>query len=160
MSSGQKMNLQGDRRPFVIGLLAFLFAGMIAILSGSAVRSLHAADAPKSTKDGVYSADQAKRGKDAYSQNCSSCHMDDLSGSGQAPPLAGDTFMDDWGGHTLGELNDTIQNTMPLDKPGSLSPSDALDILTYILQANSFPTGKTDLKGDSNTLKGIVISTK
>lgn len=133
---------------------------MVVIFTGSAARSIRAAAAPQSTKDGVYSADQAKLGKDAYSQNCSSCHMDDLSGSGQAPPLAGDTFMDDWGGHTLGELNDTIQNTMPLDKPGSLSSSDTLDILAYILQANSFPAGKSDLKGDPNTLKGIIISDK
>ena len=34
---------------------------------------------------------------------------------------------------------------MPPDNPGSLSDSEYLDILTYILQLNFYPSGETDL---------------
>jgi S-disulfanyl-L-cysteine oxidoreductase SoxD len=143
---------------FAIAALALLVAGLLAAYPGSSLSQVQAA--PKTTKDGVYSVDQAKRGKADYSQNCSACHLDDLSGSGQAPPLAGDAFMDGWDGHSIGELLDAVHNTMPLDKPGSLSADDSLDIVTYILQANNFPAGKDDLKNDPDALKNIMISYK
>ena len=47
---------------------------------------------------GFYTADQAKRGRDVYSQNCSSCHGDNLGGQDPAPALVGDAFMTLWAG--------------------------------------------------------------
>ncbi len=155
--SRQSLSARGSVA-LVIAALALLVAGLLAAYPGTSLSRVQAA--PKTTKDGIFSADQAKRGKADYSQNCSACHLDDLSGSGQAPPLAGDAFTDGWDGHSVGELLDAVHNTMPLDKPGSLSADDSLDIVTYILQANNFPAGKDDLKNDPDALKNIMISSK
>jgi S-disulfanyl-L-cysteine oxidoreductase SoxD len=124
-------------------------------------RAANPAPAPsKTTLDGVYTDDEAARGKTAYNNNCSACHMEDLSGSGQALPLAGDAFMDIWEGQTMNDLLGLVQGTMPQDKPGSLTPDTALDIISYILQQNKFPSGKEELKNDPDALKNILITKK
>ncbi len=146
-----------------IAVVAILLAGMFLVHSQLSMRSVKAApdtSAPKTTEDGVYSAAQAAHGKDLYSQNCSACHLDDMSGSGEAPPLAGEGFTDSWAGHSVNEFDQTVLNTMPLDNPGSLDPNDALAIVTYILQKNNFPAGTQPLKNDPDTLRNITISTK
>jgi S-disulfanyl-L-cysteine oxidoreductase SoxD len=129
---------------------------------GATIRPARA-DAPKpsrTTQEGVYTDDQAKRGKDQYTQNCASCHMDDLSGSGQALPLAGDSFMQSWEGQTVDDLFEIVHNTMPQDKPGSLSPDAAVDVVAYLLKFNQFPAGKTELTSDPDALKNILITAK
>jgi len=140
-------------------ILALLMVGMLACLGG-AIRSARAADAQKTTMDGIFTADQAARGKALYTQNCSNCHMDDLSGSGQALPLAGDAFVETWEGQTVDDLFELIHNTMPQDKPGTLSADATVDLITYLLQYNKFPTGKDELKSDPAGLKSILITTK
>ncbi len=162
MNSFKDRRLPQSRSSFPLGIVSLVIvaAAALAAYTVGSLSSVRAAAAPKTTKDGIFSPDQAKRGKAGYGQSCSACHMDDLSGSGQAPPLAGDEFMDSWDGHSVAELFDIVQNTMPLDKPGSLSADDSLDIVTYLLQANDFPAGKDDLKDDPDTLKNIIISKK
>ncbi len=124
-------------------------------------RAAGRAPAPaKTTLDGVYTDAEAARGKTAYNNSCSACHMEDLSGSGQALPLAGDAFMDIWEGQTMNDLLGLVQGTMPQDKPGSLTPDTALDIISYILQQNKFPSGKDELKNDPDALKNILITKK
>lgn len=140
-------------------VLILLVAGVLACVGG-AIRSVRAADGQKTTMDGVYTNDQAARGKAQYSQACANCHMDDLSGSGQALPLAGDAFMQTWEGQTLADLFDLTRNTMPPDRPGTLSPEATADVISYLLQYNQFPAGKDELKNDADTLKNIIISKK
>jgi S-disulfanyl-L-cysteine oxidoreductase SoxD len=114
----------------------------------------------KTTLDGVYTDDEAARGKAQYNTACSACHMEDLSGSGQALPLAGDAFMDIWEGQTMNDFLELVQGTMPQDKPGSLTADQALDVMSYILQQNKFPAGKEELKNDPDALKSILITKK
>src|SRR6201999_2454674 len=40
--------------------------------------------------DGIYTADQAKRGEAAFKKQCSSCHGEALDGVAPSPPLSGD----------------------------------------------------------------------
>ena len=47
------------------------------------------AQATKSVNDGVYTAEQAKRGDVLYKEQCATCHGDNLEGSGPMPPLNG-----------------------------------------------------------------------
>ena len=143
-------------RPIV---LAALLAAALAYVGG-AVRSVGAADEQKTTMDGVYTNDQATRGKTQYSQACANCHMDDLSGSGQALPLAGDAFTETWEGQTVADLFDLIHNTMPQDKPGTLSPDATVDVIAYLLQYNKFPAGSAELNNDPAALKNILITKK
>lgn len=172
MSSG--LNFESPHKPNrlsgAIVFAAILLAALFRVHSQISLRSVDAAQAPasttpaataqKSTQDGVYSAAQAAHGKNLYEQNCSACHLDDMSGSGEAPPLAGEGFTDSWDGHSVNEFDQTVLNTMPLDNPGSLDPGDALAIVTYIFQKNGMPVGKEALKDDAATLKSIVISSK
>jgi polar amino acid transport system substrate-binding protein len=140
-------------------LLALLVAGALALVGG-AIRSVRAADAQKTTMDGVYTSAQATRGKSEYGQACANCHMDDLSGSGQALPLAGDAFTETWEGQSVGDLFDLIHNTMPQDKPGTLSPEATVDVISYLLQFNKYPAGADELKTDPAALKNILITRK
>jgi mono/diheme cytochrome c family protein len=97
-----------------------------------------------STWDGVYTDSQADRGRQQYFQHCSVCHSVSLQGNNESPPLVG-RFMPDWAGAPLSDLYDYVSTAMPLDKPGSLSATASADIVAYLLKANSFPSGQSDL---------------
>lgn len=101
-----------------------------------------------STWDGVYSDAQAQRGRQQYLQHCALCHAPSLQGNYVSPPLVGE-FMPDWGGSPLSDLYDFISTTMPLDKPGSLNAGAYADIVAYLLKANGFPSGASDLQPDA-----------
>ena len=164
MNSIGQTNSLGFGKIFTQGQIwavAGLVVAMCACLGG-AIRSAKAASpAPaKNVWDGVYTDEQAARGKAQYTTSCSSCHMDDLSGSGQALPLAGDAFTDVWEGQTMADLFGLVEGTMPQDKPGSLTPEQALDVISYIVQYNKFPSGKDELKNDPDALKSIMITKK
>ena len=47
---------------------------------------------------GPFNAAQVEAGRAAYAANCQGCHTDNLSGSGEAVPLAGRAFMAGFGG--------------------------------------------------------------
>ena len=93
---------------------------------------------------GVYTAAQAQRGKSSYDTSCVRCHGADLAGT-TAPALKGDRFMDTWGGENLSRLFEKIRDTMPPLFGTFVSDDAKLDIVGYILQANGYPAGKTDL---------------
>ena len=111
----------------------------------------------KTTQDGVYTAAQAKRGDTLYSASCSSCHAADLSGSGQASPLAGKEFNAAWDGVPLSDLFERIRATMPADAPGTLTPAEVADVIAFILSKSELPPGQTDLTADPADLKAITF---
>src|ERR1700735_596876 len=95
--------------------------------------------ATHSVWDGVYTAGQAKRGADVYTKACASCHGNQLEGAGQAPPLSGADFTGKWDKQVADDLFETVQASMPADKPGSLTRAQNADVLAYIFQMNQFP---------------------
>ena len=115
------------------------------------------AQSPSSTRDGVYTADQAQHGKDLYDKQCAMCHGATLQGMGQNSPLSGSDFMDKWVDQTLADLFAKIHTTMPATKPGSLTPEETAQAISYILSSNKFPAGKTELSSDPAVLKTIHI---
>jgi mono/diheme cytochrome c family protein len=116
-----------------------------------------AAQQPRTTWDGVYTAEQARRGAALYKTHCSSCHGDALMGAEAAPALVGDTFNGTWEGVPLADLFERVRATMPQDKPGSLSRAQNADILSYILEVGKFPAGAAQL--DAQALMGITYRT-
>lgn len=102
------------------------------------------AQQPRSVTDGVYSAAQAQRGAGLYKAQCVSCHGETLQG-GVGPMLAGNVFVSAWAGRSLADLADKIQNTMPLQSPGTLSRAQAVDLTAYLLQASTLKPGQADL---------------
>jgi cytochrome c len=117
-----------------------------------------AARQTQTVNDGVYTTEQAVRGKKGYAVYCESCHAADLggtnSGDSGAPPLRRDGFME---GSDANALFTKTRETMPFDAPASLSVDGYLDILAYIFQENGFPAGRQALSADQESLKRIRI---
>ena len=105
---------------------------------------------------GVYTAQQAKRGEAIYARECASCHGPTVK-DGQAPPLAGEAFLAEWNGHSVGDLFERTCRTMPVIDPGNLSIQEYVDVLALILSANKFPAGDTELQSQTELLKQIRI---
>jgi mono/diheme cytochrome c family protein len=114
---------------------------------------LHAQPAT-SVWDGVYTPEQANRGKALYGRNCASCHGSALDGGGTTPPLAGAGFQGNWNGQT-DDLFEKMQTSMPADQPGKLSREQNADILSFLLASNGFPAGSKELPTDAAVLAKI-----
>jgi mono/diheme cytochrome c family protein len=109
----------------------------------------------RSVWDGVYTAEQAKRGQPLYQQHCASCHTEQLSGGEEAPDLTGGAFLRSWNGATANDLFEKIRVSMPQNRPGSLSRQNNADVVAYIFSVNQFPAGKTELAHEAEQLKQI-----
>lgn len=105
--------------------------------------------------DGVYTDDQAGRGKSLYARECAGCHGESMSGGEEAPPLTGAGFTANWNGLSVGDLFERIRVSMPEGRPGTLSRQQNADILAYVLSVNRFPAGKTELQHETDRLKQI-----
>ena len=110
--------------------------------------------------DGIYSAQQAERGRTGYMQSCAACHAQDLRGQGTAPSLAEESFAFLYNDVSVGELLDKIQKLMPSDRPGSLPAETYRDIVAFLLQANKFPAGEKEMDADAAALRKVLIVTK
>ena len=157
-------------RRFVAGVVA-LTAAALAISFTAYTQSRRPAN---STNRATYSAEQARRGRTLYSQNCSKCHLDNLQGNcpgesvrlsspyvcaprGSAPPLLGDAFLQRW--YSAGDLYARIRWSMPADNVGGLSADENLAILAYVLQSNGLAAGR-ELRADATEMKGMVLRPK
>jgi mono/diheme cytochrome c family protein len=137
------------------GYLAIV--GLTLVALGAGYSRAHAQTGPRSTRDGVYSLEQAKRGDRIYGDQCIGCHGDDMMGLDDASPLVGSMFLEKWNGRTVGELLEETRKSMPKDNPGGLPQQDFVDLVAYLLQANHFPAGAADLPRDPDQLKLVRI---
>jgi mono/diheme cytochrome c family protein len=135
------------------------YATAAAMFVTSTVSALAAqGEAPK-IGTGIYSSIQAERGKQVFQSTCTTCHNFDLTGNAaRGPALVGESFIANWESETLNALFTKLKNTMPRNNPGSLTEEVYLDLLAYILQANTFPAGGEALKAE--TLDGIAVVRK
>jgi S-disulfanyl-L-cysteine oxidoreductase SoxD len=117
------------------------------------------AQSSASVWDGVYTQEQASRGKTLYSKECASCHGQALDGSGQAPPLSGADFKGNWNGQSVDDLFEKVQTSMPGDQPGKLSREQNADVLAFVLGNNGFPAGSKELSSDAAVLQKIRFET-
>jgi quinoprotein glucose dehydrogenase len=129
----------------------------VAIATVIGLAGIGAAQIQRSVWEGVYTADQAKRGQARYKELCASCHGESLEGGESSPPLAGGEFLANWNTLTVGDLFDRTRTTMPQNKPGSLNRETTAEILAFVLGANQFPEGKQALPQASEVLKEIRI---
>ena len=107
------------------------------------------ADTTITTRRGVYTAQQAARGRDIYFGNCRSCHTPESH--------TGATFTATWNKRSLAELYGFVRERMPKNDPGSLSDQEYADVLAYLLKLNKTPAGKSELPADSVAMQGIRI---
>lgn len=105
-----------------------------------------------STLTGVYTDEQAARGKDVYVVSCKSCHTADTH--------TGETFAKWWKGKQLSELFNFVATRMPKNDPGSLAIEDVADVTAYLLKMNKMPVGAGELPPDADSLKKFRIEVK
>ena len=107
-----------------------------------------------------YTPAQSSTGLLIYSSNCAGCHIRDLTGRNEAPPLAGSNFMQTWGGRSTAELMEYIRKSMPPGNAGSLPPEACADTVAFILEANGAAPGTEALTFASNIRIGSLGSGK
>lgn len=103
---------------------------------------------PASTRAGVYTVQQAERGRITYAGMCSSCH----TGASLTSPI-----FDKWKGRTVAELFAYTSTQMPKSNPGGLEPGEYADVIAYLLKLNRMPAGTRELAADSTSLAHVVI---
>src|SRR5262245_24384567 len=104
-------------------------AGAVAIVSGQ-----------QSAGTPILTAEQAAAGRAAYQANCASCHMPDLGGRNEAPPLAGTNFTNTWGSRSTRDLFEYMSTTMP-PSGSTLTPDQYAAITAYVLASNGAAAG-------------------
>jgi len=122
------------------------------------------AQAPrKAVWDGVYTKKQAERGSAVYNEACSHCHARNLGGgevNGEvAPTLKGVYFIQKWSG-SLSDLFIEIEDSMPKNDPGAMSPEETADIIAYLLQANDAQAGESEIPSGRDKVRDILVTSK
>jgi mono/diheme cytochrome c family protein len=113
--------------------------------------------ASPATAAGVYSADQAQRGKAGYAAKCASCHGNELDGNVPAPALNTNEFLGTYQTRPAAILFDKIQKTMPATSPGSMTRPETADIVAYILSENMYPVGNAEFPSDEDSLNKLPL---
>ncbi len=137
------------------------FAGALAVVAflGAPGSVLRAQTGEARIWQGVYSDAQAARGREVFNTSCLRCHAVDLTGT-SAPALAGDRFYTTFGQEPIDRLFLKIRDTMPPNFGGTVDDQGKLDIVTYILKVNGYPSGTADLKLASEDLATSLILKK
>lgn len=110
-----------------------------------------------SADSGIYTAEQASRGKAAYDEHCAECHHATLRGTGHGLPLTGLAFTAKWQNRTITELFDTTNMLMPAGAPGSLGRTVNEDLVAYILKVNGAAAGDTPLSAETGLQIGLAL---
>jgi hypothetical protein len=106
----------------------------------------------KTIWDGVYTSEQADRGRLALQQRCTACHADSEWSSA--------TFINRWAGRSILTLYDNIRLTMPSNAPGALSREQYSDVVASMLRLNGAPPGDLPLPSDVEGLQRIAVIPK
>jgi S-disulfanyl-L-cysteine oxidoreductase SoxD len=129
-------------------------AASVTVLAACALGAWAAfaqAPAPRTVRDGVFSAAQVERGRHEFTSICMNCHeIEEFTGPG--------AFFEESEGKTVWEVFEYIWAEMPEDEPASLDPTDYAAILAYTLSVYGLPTGDADLPIDRKSLEVITIT--
>jgi mono/diheme cytochrome c family protein len=102
-----------------------------------------------SVLDGVFTAEQAARGRQTFQRVCASCHT--------VAEHTGRRFAAKWADSTLGEMFDVIRTTMPDGNPGSLAPDEYASVIAFMLKESGYPEGELELPSDAAALTKVRI---
>lgn len=92
-----------------------------------------------------YTSPQVQAGEQAYQAACVACHNAELSGTGDAPALAGRSFASQWDGRPIAELTEFMRDHMPRTIPGMLNDATYVALVAYLLAMNGVPAGEAPL---------------
>ncbi len=136
-------------RMYAVAALLSCAAGA-AHAQGSASTTGTAADSLTPASAGVFTLEQATRGRDIYATNCVSCHT-------PADHTGGD-FWAGLVGKPLSSFFKFVRENMPEDNPGAISDDDYASVVAYILQLNGLSPGSSALVPDASRLSKIRIT--
>lgn len=133
-------------------LLPASFLGLLSLTVG--IGSASSAQAVGS----YYTDAQADAGQTVFASQCAICHGDKLEGK-VGPALAGQQFLSvsQYQELTAGFLYRVMVRQMPKNAPGSLSKTQYVDVLAYILKVNGYQAGSKQLTADDHELNRIKI---
>ena len=137
-----------------VSRLALVVGGSLGIAIG--VAACAAPDSAASSLPGVFSLDQAKRGRQIYSASCADCHGAELQGIA-GPALAGPAFVRRWESpeRSAVDLFYVLRTSMPKLAMGSLTPDDYRAVFAYLLQRNGWPAGARPFDASDTLLRLI-----
>lgn len=135
--------------------IIFVFSGIVlAVVAWGLIAQ---AQARRSVWAGVYTAEQAARGKQQFQETCVLCHGTDLRGIQDANllgdfsprfPITGPDFMDRWREDTVYSLFRLVSGGMPPTASQwtvQLEDDAYVYLVAYLLEANGFPAGNREL---------------
>jgi mono/diheme cytochrome c family protein len=139
-------------RPLVSGGAPGARNGVVAVLLLAAVAGLvpmRAEAQPRTTMAGVYTTEQATKGREVFTSNCLGCHT--------TATHMGPAFQNKWFGRPLFDLYDYVSQAMPKAAPGSLTEDEYVWVTAYILRLNGMPPGKVELSPEPAWLKAVRV---
>ena len=92
----------------------------------------------------LYTAAQARSGHATYEHKCAMCHGKQEQGL-VGPALKGPIFASAKANYKVRDIYLFLSVNMPAYAPGSLTPKQYVDIMSFLLRQNGFPPGKTAL---------------
>ena len=101
-------------------------------------------EATRSVWDGVYTEEQAERGRKIFRTHCADCHE------------TGEFKM---GYRTVNDIFSS-RESMPEVSPGSVNAEEYVDLIAYILSANGMPSGEEELKAVPDILERLLFKEK
>ena len=135
MKDGRRINDMAKVVASVLVLLSLIFTFGCSSTTPPTTTNLGTTTTP--TGSGTFQA-MANLGQTVYTNNCATCHGTSGQG-GTGPAVWGSGFIPgQYVGTTLFALNaqamlNFISSSMPLTAPGSLSHTDAINVLCYLL---------------------------
>lgn len=105
---------------------------------------------PDASGDGVYTSEQAQRGRGVFRETCLECHY--------SSEFRNSTFKFQWRRRSVWDLYREIVRTMPEDKPGALADQQYIDVVAYILELNKHVPGTAELTVDEAVLDTIPMA--
>lgn len=126
-----------------------------AVLGAALLFSSLAGAQDRTTRDGVFTLEQAQRGAELYLQSCVECHGLTLGGGEAGPALMGSAFWDKWSGQSLAAFYQITATTMPVNNPNGFAPEEYADLVAFTLHQNGLPASGEPLSGNAGDLVAI-----
>ncbi len=114
---------------------------IISVFAGLALPFIGARAAPLPA---LFTAPQAAAGRSDYLSACSACHGAALQGV-TGPSLVGQDFAAPADHYSLALVFTNLWEGTPAGAPDSLSKSEYVDIMAYLMARNGYPAGGTAL---------------
>jgi alcohol dehydrogenase (cytochrome c) len=144
-------------RPLRFAALCGAVAALISVESSAKLHAQGAGRGAVQATEALFTSPQAVAGKGAYERNCANCHGASVDDGVTAPPLRGAVFLGKYAGKPAADLFTYVSTKMPPSNPGSLDGAEYARIIAYILQQNSYATGRREFASEAAALASVTI---